>query len=663
MNLSQNSNIYNVRPSHAEEIHESVSILQQADTLSTSMKLPFSLLQVWSGNVRQTGSSDNIAELAASIFAHGLLNPLLIKRNGRDGFMVIAGRRRYFAIAKLIEEGVMSVDSEIACTLLSDESQAGEISLVENAMQLPMHPADRFEAFRLLADNGMSVADIAGRFGISEISVHKLLKLGRVSPEVMNAYREQKIDYGQVQAFTLSDDAAEQNRILESILKQSWRGQPHQIRYGLVKDELPATDKRVKFIELEFYEMCGGTVRRDLFDDKNSGYIQDIALLDTLVSDKMQSAISEYYADGWKWVESVDSLDWHVMQKFRQQKPAEREFTADEKQEYDGLVDKYNARIDQIRGQRQEIEKVSSNAGEEEQEESDDYTDDFESEEEDALEDSELLALQERIGEMEKSLTSWTPDIKATSGVLMALQSDGIIKVIKGIIPIEEVESSSESKLSLHSPTTPQREKPEFSTTLYHDLTQHRTAAMRIELANNAEVALTAVVHSLIMNVFNPYSNTGCVKIKADQRNLFYGAENKIPSITALELLKEKYDVPEKCDDLWDWCMERSQEELLVLLAICTAHCVEAVYMKPENNSNTRHADQLATALGLDMRKWFSATGENCFSRISRSQILQAYRETTDEEPSPELQNLKKKDLAIRAEREIGDKWLPSVLR
>ena len=55
-------------------------------------------------------------------------------------------------------------DSEIACHVV--EGQEGkEISLAENEMRLPMHPADQFDAFKKLADDGKGREEIAARFG------------------------------------------------------------------------------------------------------------------------------------------------------------------------------------------------------------------------------------------------------------------------------------------------------------------------------------------------------------------------------------------------------------------------------------------------------------------------------------------------------------------
>lgn len=188
--------------------------------------IAFNQFKAWEGNVRRTGADKSIEELAASISSHGLLQPLVVKASDDGGFAVIAGRRRFLAMKRLVADGEFKEDALIACTIVESSANSSEISLVENIMQLPMHPADRFEAFRDLADKGMKVADIAVRFGIEETVVFKLLKLGRVSAEVMQAFRAEEIDYAQVQAFTLSDDMELQNQILAMVINASYSIDP-----------------------------------------------------------------------------------------------------------------------------------------------------------------------------------------------------------------------------------------------------------------------------------------------------------------------------------------------------------------------------------------------------------------------------------------------------
>jgi ParB family transcriptional regulator, chromosome partitioning protein len=77
-------------------------------------------------------------------------------------------------------------DSEIACHVV--EGQEGkEISLAENEMRMAMHPADQFEAFKSLADEGQGAEDIAARFGLTPTLVRQRLKLACVSPKFMQS--------------------------------------------------------------------------------------------------------------------------------------------------------------------------------------------------------------------------------------------------------------------------------------------------------------------------------------------------------------------------------------------------------------------------------------------------------------------------------------------
>jgi ParB family chromosome partitioning protein len=98
--------------------------------------------------------------------------------------------------------------------VLERGSNVTEIGLAENVMRIAMHPADRFEAFRDLIDKGSSAADIAARFGVTEALVEKRLRLGRVAPAILDAYRASSVWLEQVQAFALSDDHAAQERVL-----------------------------------------------------------------------------------------------------------------------------------------------------------------------------------------------------------------------------------------------------------------------------------------------------------------------------------------------------------------------------------------------------------------------------------------------------------------
>jgi ParB family transcriptional regulator, chromosome partitioning protein len=158
-------------------------------------------------NVRHTGRTNGIGELAASIKAHGLLQNLTVRRitKGRSKtvlYEVVAGGRRLAALKSLVKAKHLKKDSRIPCHVLNGEI-AEEISLAENQHE-PMHPADQYEAFALLhREHNLGIEDIAARFGVTATVVRQRLKLGAVSPNLLTCYRAGEMSLDQLSAFTV----------------------------------------------------------------------------------------------------------------------------------------------------------------------------------------------------------------------------------------------------------------------------------------------------------------------------------------------------------------------------------------------------------------------------------------------------------------------------
>jgi ParB-like chromosome segregation protein Spo0J len=103
-----------------------ISITRSFPMQNIPQPIPFHQLVAWDGNVRRTGSGDGIEGLAASIAAHGLFHPIVVRDGGDGKFLVIAGRRRFMALQQLIQDGKLSEDSPIACTIANDASDNTE---------------------------------------------------------------------------------------------------------------------------------------------------------------------------------------------------------------------------------------------------------------------------------------------------------------------------------------------------------------------------------------------------------------------------------------------------------------------------------------------------------------------------------------------------------
>ncbi len=142
-------------------------------------------------NARRTANGA-LEEMKASILAHGLMQNLVVTEAGAGRFQVIAGSRRLEALCALQAEGKLPAGHAVPCQVASDD-HAAEMSLAENTVRLAMHPADEFEAFARLIEDGQTVEQVAERFGVTARHAEQRLRLGRIAPQLLAAYRAEEL--------------------------------------------------------------------------------------------------------------------------------------------------------------------------------------------------------------------------------------------------------------------------------------------------------------------------------------------------------------------------------------------------------------------------------------------------------------------------------------
>lgn len=399
--------------------------------MTDTLSIPLSKIATWSRNVRKTNATDGINELAASIAAHGLLQSIVVRKGKRGKYDVVAGQRRYLALCQLAKDHTIDKDYEVPCILATDAVDATELSLAENAMRAPMHPADQFEAFKTLIDDGATVADIAARFGLSDTAVAQRLKLGRLSPMILAAYRNEELGLEAAQAFTVTDDHAEQERVFESLTE--WNRQPHNIRRALTAGEIPTFDTRVRFVGVDAYIAAGGILRQDLFSDDDCGYILDIALLDRLVAEKLKAEAEKIAAEGWKWVDIAPDADDQTLGRFSRRHPDSRDLTDDEQTELDRLSGEYDSLVDA-----------------------------------DETDDEVLDALQERMDAIRDGATSWSSETLAIAGALVRLDYEGDLSIERGLIRKKTFPRYPSASILRRIQATPTHPKVRLLTSVSH---------------------------------------------------------------------------------------------------------------------------------------------------------------------------------------------------
>lgn len=119
--------------------------------------------------------------------------------------------------------------------------------------------------------------------------------------------------------------------------------------------------------------------------------------------------------------------------------------------------------------------------------------------------------------------------------------------------------------------------------------------------------------------------------------------------------------LPERAHDRFPWLLSQPPGVVLKLLAFLIAITVKGVYgAEPETQSN----GALAQALGLDMREWWSVSGDSYLNHVSKGRIVEVVTEAVDASTANTLQTMKKADAMAKAEQVLtGKGWLPSVLR
>lgn len=143
-------------------------------------------------NVRKKGGMD-VADLVPSIRSLGLLQPLLVRPNSKDGanggYEIVAGQRRYYALRQIVDEHTRQVEQGIGpkntafdvvtCIVMDDgdDAKAIEASLAENIARLPMDEIDQHKVFAALLKKGQSVENIAAQFGITARLVKQRLAI------------------------------------------------------------------------------------------------------------------------------------------------------------------------------------------------------------------------------------------------------------------------------------------------------------------------------------------------------------------------------------------------------------------------------------------------------------------------------------------------------
>lgn len=615
------------------------------------------LLPSKKANVRKNKSSGmSIAQLAENIFHVGVLQNLVVTRDA-DGvhFNVVAGGRRLKALKLLVTQKRRDKDAPVLCQIVAEEA-ATAASLSENIEREAMHPADEFEAFAKLIEEGKTIDDVAAQFGVTPLVVRQRLKLANVSPRLIAQYRAGELNLAQMMALAIVDD----HKAQEAAIKNSpeWQRSPEALRDHLTAKELDArTDRVAKFVGVTVYEASGGVIRRDLFaEDAQDGYIVDVPLLEELARNKLEPMAVDARAQGWAWVDVVPRADSSELAGFQRAQRVRREPNAKEAKrlaEIEAEAGPLYERIAELEGIEDEAEQEATQ------------------EEYDRLE-KQREKLERKQEALREKLMTFPADVMALAGAIVTIDYHGNPITHSGLLKNEDALAlhhrariATAKQAGLAQDDAEPEQKAGISEALARKLSSHRTAALQIELARQPQIALVALVHQLAQQLlYDAYHTESVVHINAvEQNRLAHHAPDidAAPAALALAELRITWQrrLPEDIHSLFATLLTFSQDDLLALLAVCVGCTLSAI----TDSEDAPRAQELARTLKLDMRHWWTANASSYFAQVSKAKIIEAVGEFKPKQTA-HLGTLKKGVLVTEAERLAVDTgWLPALLK
>jgi len=661
----------------------------QKIALNTARDIPFNKLILSQANVRRVKAGVSIEELAESIARRGLIQslnvrPVLDAEGLETGmFEVPAGGRRYRALELLAKQKRVTKAQPVPCVVRPADANTTpeEDSLEENEQRAPLHPLDQFRAFQTLRMKGLDEDEIAVARNVSVQVVKQRLRLASVSPKLHDVYAEDGMSLEQLMAFSVTGDHARQEQVWESLSKTYYK-EPYQIRRALTESSVRASDRRVQFVGLAAYEEAGGVILRDLFQGDDGGWLQDVGLVDMLVAEKLRESAEAIGAEGWKWVEAATDFSYGHTADLRRLSGIAPRLSDEEQATRNALAEE----LDRLYAEHEGDEDLPDEV------------------------DARLAELETAIQEFDSRPTLYDAAEVARAGAFVSVDGSGNLRVDRGYVRAEDeapvIEGSDGDEIDVtdadgpdgSETTTPSVQRavitiggqaePEededdvirpLPDRLVTELTAHRTLALRDAVASNPHVAMTALLHKLVLDTFQHSSSTGC--LEASVRHVFFPVQSAdlkdSASAAAIAERQEAWnvDLPTEDDALWNRLAALDDASRTALLAHCVAYGVNALYEKVDRYGSglSQHgldrrlaqADRLAHAVGLDMvDAGWRPTVDNYLGRVTKPRILEAVREAKGEQAAQLIDHLKKGDMAKEAERLLdGTGWLPEPLR
>jgi ParB family chromosome partitioning protein len=196
-----------------------LSALLGEDTTNPSkeefLEIELDLIEPNTEQPRARFAEEDLENLAQSIRANGIIQPIVLRRKGAH-YQLVAGERRWRAAQRAGLQKIPAIIKEVS------DDKLLELALVENIQRQELNAIEEAKAYRKLIDTiGLTQEMIAERVGKGRTVITTFLRLLKLPDGIQNLVEEEKITAGHARALLLTDDLEVQRRVAKSIVEMA----------------------------------------------------------------------------------------------------------------------------------------------------------------------------------------------------------------------------------------------------------------------------------------------------------------------------------------------------------------------------------------------------------------------------------------------------------
>jgi ParB family chromosome partitioning protein len=179
--------------------------------------VPLSQIEVNPFQPRTEFDKEALEELSTSIKVHGLIQPITLRRLGKEKYQLISGERRFRA------SQMAGLDEVPAYIRLANDQEMLEMALVENIQRQDLNAVEIAITYqRLLDECNLTHESLSARVGKKRSSVTNYLRLLKLPPEIQEAIREGEMSMGHARALAGIDQLPLQLMLYKKALNDKW---------------------------------------------------------------------------------------------------------------------------------------------------------------------------------------------------------------------------------------------------------------------------------------------------------------------------------------------------------------------------------------------------------------------------------------------------------